>query len=518
MRDRNISFSSKWGLRYFELIGTTLSYFTDDREVRPRRSIDISKCVVINEGVKKNRYFVFSLRLENSNLITLSSDNNAEAMQWMQVMETACRLQEDRELSHYSSPTVRAEPAMPSGLDQEELSQLNPLALQRVQSSSRILQMSRSFGSANVMRPVDENAKPPSISKYAPNSRKGKTSMYSDFPASMPIHTEGRPSPLSYDEKQSQQNYRGFFNLGVIIMFLSHARLMLDNIHRHGLQVRLPSLVLDSDATSLLVRCLYSMLQALLFWAFSIAASFTLETIAVKYYIKEGTILMINTALGTFNIVVPIVWVWMSRSHPVVSFVFVFQSVVMWMKLISYAHVNRDLRRCIRHQKGSEDESDYNNAKPQNIYLNNVKNLQLPIVGYPSNITLPNLLFFLIAPTLCYQLNYPRTEKIRWRHAMTLLLRLVVFSAMMYFAFRQYVVPTLNTSIEAVRSNDIPSILEKLLKLSIPNTYIWLLMFYVFFHVWLNLLAELTRFGDRVFYKGGCQLRLQNLLHHYTSL
>ena len=35
----------------------------------------------------------------------------------------------------------------------------------------------------------------------------------------------------------------------------------------------------------------------------------------------------------------------------------------------------------------------------------------------------------------------------------------------------------------------------------IPNLYIWLLMFYCFFHLWLNILAELLRFGDRAFYK-----------------
>ena len=30
--------------------------------------------------------------------------------------------------------------------------------------------------------------------------------------------------------------------------------------------------------------------------------------------------------------------------------------------------------------------------------------------------------------------------------------------------------------------------------------YVWLAGFYAFFHVWLNVLAELLRFGDRVFY------------------
>lgn len=38
---------------------------------------------------------------------------------------------------------------------------------------------------------------------------------------------------------------------------------------------------------------------------------------------------------------------------------------------------------------------------------------------------------------------------------------------------------------------------DYLLKLSITSTYIWLLGFYAFFHCFLNLSAELLRFGDR---------------------
>lgn len=71
--------------------------------------------------------------------------------------------------------------------------------------------------------------------------------------------------------------------------------------------------------------------------------------------------------------------------------------------------------------------------------------------------------------------------------------------------------------------------IERILKLSVPNLYVWLCMFYCFFHLWyviladcfsallciirsgelwtqfyacrLNILAELLRFGDREFYK-----------------
>lgn len=38
-------------------------------------------------------------------------------------------------------------------------------------------------------------------------------------------------------------------------------------------------------------------------------------------------------------------------------------------------------------------------------------------------------------------------------------------------------------------------------QLALPNLYIWLVMFYSFFHLWLNILSELLRFGDRRFYK-----------------
>jgi diacylglycerol O-acyltransferase-1 len=76
---------------------------------------------------------------------------------------------------------------------------------------------------------------------------------------------------------------------------------------------------------------------------------------------------------------------------------------------------------------------------------------------------------------------------------------------LLIFVVEQYIKPTLEGSIEAMdmmkTKFDIALVMEKLLKLSIPNTYAWLLMFYFYFHLWLNFLAEITRFGDRLFYK-----------------
>ena len=133
--------------------------------------------------------------------------------------------------------------------------------------------------------------------------------------------------------------------------------------------------------------------------------------------------------------------------------------------------------------------------------ISEVKDLEPPFLLYPQNITLINISFFMIIPTLCYQLNYPRTTRIRWNHALWIVIRLILVGMLIVFSIEQYIKPTLETSLVPMQDMDILSIFDRLLKLSIPNTYVWLCGFYWFFHLWMNLLAELTRFGDRQFYK-----------------
>ncbi|XP_068855185.1 diacylglycerol O-acyltransferase 1-like [Aphelocoma coerulescens] len=48
---------------------------------------------------------------------------------------------------------------------------------------------------------------------------------------------------------------------------------------------------------------------------------------------------------------------------------------------------------------------------------------------------------------------------------------------------------------------DYSRIIERLLKLAVPNHLIWLIFFYWFFHSCLNVVAELLQFGDREFYR-----------------
>ena len=52
-----------------------------------------------------------------------------------------------------------------------------------------------------------------------------------------------------------------------------------------------------------------------------------------------------------------------------------------------------------------------------------------------------------------------------------------------------------------IKDRDYMHMLERLLKMSIPTVYFWILMFVANFHLFLNITSELLLFADRQFYK-----------------
>mmetsp|Transcript_5151 Transcript_5151/g.17980 ORF Transcript_5151/g.17980 Transcript_5151/m.17980 type:complete len:200 (+) Transcript_5151:2-601(+) len=71
----------------------------------------------------------------------------------------------------------------------------------------------------------------------------------------------------------------------------------------------------------------------------------------------------------------------------------------------------------------------------------------------------------------------------------------------MMLIVEQYMIPIIENSVTPMRELRWFELLERVLKLSIPTLYVWLCIFYSFFHCWLNIVAEVTRFGDRQFYR-----------------
>jgi diacylglycerol O-acyltransferase-1 len=572
-RDREISYASKWALRYFTLQGKILSYYNDERDTRPRRTIDLSKCVVKEEGTKKGgQYHVFGIYLGTSDaegsgalLMRLSSEISAEAMQWVDMLEQGCAMEDENFQEYITSSNFNDNILLSKiGDDNNEVvidkdkdgwtNHIDPAAdeivdsndpnlsraLVRVKSSTLVLQ--RSLSRQTMARKVLSIRSPTNFSSsgtrlsQAVSSPKNKSKngniVGRSFPGSKPVHLSINNSPLSSEAKPSEQNYRGFFNLGVMILFISNFRMIIDNLAKHGLLISFPGLPNISNVKEIEETINYwepaRPLQGFLSWIGSVLITYTIEKMAARGLISDLNVLILHFVFGTLNIVLPTYWVWTSKSSPGSSMIFLFQAVIIWLKLISYAHANRDLRKTYRKQKElsaqeSKNDSGENSPIPVSISTSNMlsstitfdtngkpsisnlfaelKDLEQPYLTYPFNVTLPNLLYFMIVPTLCYQLNYPRSPRIRWRYVLTLILRMFLVAGLIIFTVAQYLQPTLEQSLLSMHTLNVVEVAERLLKLSIPNTYVWLLGFYFYFHLWLNLFAELTRFGDRLFYK-----------------
>ena len=114
-------------------------------------------------------------------------------------------------------------------------------------------------------------------------------------------------------------------------------------------------------------------------------------------------------------------------------------------------------------------------------------------------------------PTLCFQLTYPRTESIDWYWLLKYSVKSTLSLIFFYYMVSHQFFPTLTDSIEMFKSGNPIKILNavhkkkyaksQILKMSLPNTIVWLMSFFTFFHYTLNILAELTYFGDRQFYR-----------------
>lgn len=99
------------------------------------------------------------------------------------------------------------------------------------------------------------------------------------------------------------------------------------------------------------------------------------------------------------------------------------------------------------------------------------------LVKYPDNLHLKDLCYFMCAPTLCYELNYPRTERIRKRFLIKRLLEVIIGVNIVMALFQQWMIPSVKNSLVPFSSMDLAKVLERLLKLAVSNIKIILLQF-----------------------------------------
>ncbi|KAJ5075586.1 sterol o-acyltransferase [Anaeramoeba ignava] len=105
-----------------------------------------------------------------------------------------------------------------------------------------------------------------------------------------------------------------------------------------------------------------------------------------------------------------------------------------------------------------------------------------------------NFVYFYACPSLVYQDQFPRTEKIRIKYALKELALFLGSVIIVYIIFANNLAPLLTK--EALMND----FLFTVIRASPPATIAWLFIFYAFFHCWLNFLSEILYYGDRYFY------------------
>ncbi|EKX39945.1 hypothetical protein GUITHDRAFT_113937 [Guillardia theta CCMP2712] len=268
------------------------------------------------------------------------------------------------------------------------------------------------------------------------------------------------PRPSLFSSEHPSNSYRGFVNVLIILLLMSNLRIVIQNLYKYGLLINPWHITHLGKSDNV---CLAFSLWFYVFVAYGIEK--------LHGYVYSPIIKALHWTNAIASFVVPWYAIWYFRTDPSGGIIVLVFATTAFMKIVSFFLVCDRLR--------AEAKSKDKKFKPK----------------------LRQLLYFIAAPTLVFSPRYPRTAKIRWGWVLRRIWEFIGIWAGIYVVARQYVMPGLMNTLVPLENGSFFLIVEGLLKIAVPNFLIWILGFYSIFHLYLNILAELTRFGDRQFYK-----------------
>ncbi|KAI0525625.1 MBOAT family protein [Xylaria bambusicola] len=377
--------------------------------------------------------------------------------------------------------------------------------------------------------PVPDNA--PASTKALSSARKQVRAEQRQRRRLFPT-TEFASRVSHFDPNSDYRDFHGFFNLFWVGLAIMGITTMLRNYKDTGYPLRVQIWALFTIKPGHLAIAEFCMVG-------STAVSLPLHRLFRK---SRGSLTWNKGGMAVQSIyqvvwlaswiAVPFIfsWTWTAQVF------FVLHSMVLLMKMHSYAFYNGHLSETEKRlqsldQPGSASkepaytyptvenpmgtrrhsevvaDSDSDGEGLSQLRDDLARELTSPIgnVTYPNNLSWGNYFDYLLCPTLCYELEYPRTKSIDWTNLVAKIVATFGCIFLLTVISEEFILPVLQDS--EVRLSNTTSATEKLLILLesiswllFPFMLTLLLVFLVIFEYVLGAFAEITRFADRHFY------------------
>jgi diacylglycerol O-acyltransferase-1 len=338
-----------------------------------------------------------------------------------------------------------------------------------------------------------------------------------------------RPSLLS--SEASKSTYRGLVNIGLIAVVLINLRQMLDA--SHTLQQWCSQYCFTSFKSLLFTPWHWPMTMLLVGLNVFIVGTFLAEKLAVLGIdipppgqsmgadvirncrsVYESAVMRIHTVLMALQLVTPCAVVLLTDPHPACAAPVVILYLLWFMKGISYivlnhqqrcSYISTHVRYILSHEEKRVASGDFLDEYGDEVSELHRRKAEMLKSGfftrYPANVTFRDIYYFAFSPTLCYDIAFPRTRRIRWRWLLRRSFELFLSMSIVVLVINRQMLPNaFNLPTQVSSWAEVMPFAEFWSRVLMYNLLVWLLGFYAFFHLFLNIVAEALNFGDRLFY------------------
>jgi hypothetical protein len=379
-QDRSIGWGgTKWSLLFVSLERGRIACYQSHMDESPVSVLTLRGCAVLDEGRKINRkykekkgnkdvgdepgfFHVFGIfhrpfsdsdsdhsleKYESSTmhpLLRFSTTSLAEKVMWMDLISQTCAYCET-ELFMADEAAREAEKIM----QREQQAKMAVAMPGASQGTLPPLYFAPAIPELQKMKRRPSFSKMPKSSSFLSVAKvQDADKKEAQYPPSKPMHVKAAPSYLS--SEAPVQNYRGLFNLAMIMLIVSNFRIIVDTIKLHGLalfHVRSYVEHLSRHYAEDPWREFPFVSGFLLLQVF-IAIAFVVEWLLSRNKLSETLGMTLHNVNSHATLLAPMSIVWYHIDSPLVGGVLLLNATITWMKLISYSLANEDYRRAIK--------------------------------------------------------------------------------------------------------------------------------------------------------------------------